>query len=98
MKRRWNLQKAERFLADQLVSGQSKKEYCTSHGISSGTFYYWQRRIEESKHSDVGFVELQVEEHKMIEVRLSSGQWLAVRSSDVGILADVLLKIGVADG
>jgi hypothetical protein len=97
MKNRWNLQIAEQLMSDQSASGQSKQDFCADRKINPATFYYWQKRLRESESPGVGFTPIKVSVTKTIEIQLASGQWLAVRSSDVDMLAEVLIKIRIAD-
>ena len=84
-------------MSDQSASGQSKQDFCADRKIKPATFYYWQKRLREIESPAVGFKRIEVSVTKTIEVQLVSGQWLAIRSTDIDILADVLIKIGTAD-
>ena len=37
----------QKIIKDQSESGQSIREWCRSHNMSHGKFYYWQRVIRE---------------------------------------------------
>ena len=92
MKDQWTEASAAVLLEEQAASGQSKKEFCLSRGITPATFYYWQRRLREqdSGAGSDGFRALRLSAYKTIEVRLDDGRWLAVRSTDERELACVL--------
>lgn len=97
MKQRWTLQMVERHLDAHAASGLTKKDYFSSQGINAATFYYWQQKLRESQSTSSGFTELKMAITKEVEVQLSSGHWLAIRSTDTSILAEVIIKIGTAD-
>jgi hypothetical protein len=98
MKNRWTLQTAADLMVAQSKSGQSKLDFCAKQQINLATFYYWKKRLREQETPiTTGFTQVEVSPIRKIEVQLSSGQWLAIRSVDADLLAEVLIKIGAAD-
>jgi hypothetical protein len=98
MKNRWTLQTAADLMVAQSKSGQRKLDFCAKQQINPATFYYWQKRLREQETPiATGFTQVEVSPIRKIEVQLSSGQWLAIRSVDADLLAEVLIKIGAAD-
>lgn len=37
-------------IAEQTISGQSIKSFCTKHGIQAGNWFYWQKRYQQRNH------------------------------------------------
>ncbi len=95
MKTRWDIQKARRVLADQSISGQSKKAYCAERGINAATFYAWQRRLKEQvdEGSEGLFKEIKMLKTHELEVCLNEGNWLCLRSASAATLAAVLKSL-----
>ena len=48
----------EQYLEDQKTSGLSVKNWCREHGISSGSFYRYQRKSRENRKEDRELVPL----------------------------------------
>ena len=96
MKQRWSLEMLARHLEAYAASGLTKKDYFSSQGINAATFYYWQQKLRESQSASSGFTELKMTVTKEVEIQLASGHWLAIRSTDTSILAEVIIKIGAA--
>jgi transposase-like protein len=82
-------------------SGLSISKFCEAEGLSEGTFYGWRRRLsndqsQESKQSKLKpapFIEVSMpkNDHAAIELLLSSGHTLRIRSSaDSKTLSNVI--------
>lgn len=82
-------------LAQQASSGMSKKAFCNARGINPATFYYWQRKLQEAEEEPPkGFERVQLVESHKVEVQLSNGQWLGLRSRSLETLAALVRVMG----
>ena len=88
---------AEQLMSEQSASGQSKQDFCAARKINPATFYYWQKRLRDKKKPDEGFRSVRIAASKTVEVQLAPGRWMAIRSADSDMLAEILVKIGMSD-
>ncbi len=81
-------------LLEQASSGLSKKDFCTDCQIDPGTFYSWQRRLNEENESLVGFQQLGPGcNFAAIKLTLPHDISLEVSSDDIEVLGTLVCAI-----
>lgn len=64
MKKQSNLERQDKMFSlikSCKESGMSNKDFCQQHGIGQGMFYYWQKKLQESKQElSSGFISVKV--------------------------------------
>ena len=91
MKKTRSKEEMLRLLQEQASSGQSKKSWCKSTGITEATFYYWQKKLhQETPKNDREifpvFERIGIDATVDLELRLTDGRWLGVRTSSAASL------------
>ena len=87
-------QETKELLLEQASAGLSKKDFCTDRQINPGTFYSWQRRLNEENESPVGFQQLSpICNFAAITLTLPHGISLEVSSDDIEVLAALVYAI-----